>query len=455
MHTDDTIVAPVTPAGEGGVSILRLSGADSLPILHKFFKPACGTRDLADRQLYYGHLLRPDGDVLDEIMAVFMQAPRTYTCEQVVEIHCHGSPGIVRDILDLCIDAGARVARPGEFTLRAFLNGRLDLSQAEAVIDLIKSRTASSQRIAFSQLEGRLSRFIYKLRDQLCDQLALVETYIDFPDEDIDQPHILKLRQTASDIAARITRLLEGFDSGRVLREGASILIIGRPNVGKSSLMNRLLGEQRAIVTDIAGTTRDTIEEQLTIGNIPVRLIDSAGIRETADPIEAQGVDRARVMSESADLVLLVIDGSCGITADDRLALSFVDTSRVILVVNKIDLGSLPLEAPFDHFRQSAVCARTGDGMAALQEEVEAELLGHPHAAAGEDILLSDRRHRDALVRSRQFLDRFLDGLDRQVSAEFLALELREALAGLGEITGETTPDEVLDRVFERFCIGK
>lgn len=455
MHTDDTIVAPVTPAGEGGVSILRLSGDDALTILHKLFKPACGSRELSDRYLYYGHLLRSDREVADEVMVVYMAAPRTYTREEVVEIHCHGSPMIVRTILDLCIDAGARVARPGEFTLRAFLNGRIDLAQAEAVIDLIQSRTESSRRLAFSQLEGKLSRFVYELRERLCDQLALVETYIDFPDEDIELPHARILQQGAGENAGSIDQLLAGFDSGRVLREGASILILGRPNVGKSSLMNRLVGEQRAIVTDIAGTTRDTIEEQLSIGSVPVRLIDSAGIRHTDDPIEAQGVERARSLGESADLVLLVIDASSGATVDDRLALSFVDAGRVLLVVNKVDLGRLPIESPFDRFRQIPVCAKTGEGIEALQQQVEIELLGKPAASASGENLLSDRRHRDALVRSRGCLERFLEELDSGQSPEFLALEMREALNALGEITGQTTPDEVLDRVFERFCIGK
>lgn len=455
MQTEDTIVSPVTPAGEGGVSIVRLSGSQSLPLFKKVFKAACGHREFKSHLMYYGHILDLSGAVIDEVMAVYMAAPRTYTREDVVELHCHGSPGIVQKVLDICIDRGARVARPGEYTFRAFMNGRLDLAQAEAVIDLIKARTQSSQRIAFSQLDGKLSAFVHQLRDQVSDQLALVETYIDFPDEDIEHPHVCALRQVAGSICDQIDRLLDGFDSGRVLREGASILIMGRPNVGKSSLMNLLLGEQRAIVTDIAGTTRDTVEEQLSIGNIPVRLIDSAGIRQTLDPIETQGVQRAKALAGRADLVLLVVDGSYGITADDRLALSFVDETRVLLVVNKIDLGRLPLETPFDHFKQIPVCAKTGDEIDTLQKQIEIELLGHPYDSTDESILLSDRRHRDALVKCRESLELFLKGIEQEQSPEFLALELREALSSLGEITGETTPDEILHRVFDRFCIGK
>jgi len=455
VQTEDTIVSPITPSGEGGVSIIRLSGSQSLPILKKVFKAACGKQEFASHQFYYGQILDVEGAAIDEVMAVYMASPKTYTREDVVEIHCHGSPGIVRSILDVCIDRGSRVARPGEYTFRAFMNGRLDLTQAEAVIDLIKSRTQSSQRVAFSQLDGKLSTFIYKLRDQVCDQLALVETYIDFPDEDIEQPHVCALGQVAGSIRDQIDNLLDGFDSGRVLREGASILIMGRPNVGKSSLMNRLLGEQRAIVTDIAGTTRDTIEERLSIGNIPVRLIDSAGIRDTLDPIETQGVQRAQSLAGSADLVLLVVDGSYGITSDDTLALSYIGKTRILLVINKIDLGRLPLESPFNHFPQVPVCAKTGEGIEALQKQVEVELLGHPYDFGGEDILLSDRRHRDALVRCRDSLSSFSQGLEQENSPEFLALELREALDSLGEITGETTPDEILNRVFDKFCIGK
>jgi len=394
--------------------------------------------------------------LVDEVLAVVMRAPHSYTREDVVEVQCHGGHHVVQRILDLFLDLGeVRLARPGEFTLRAFLNGRLDLAQAEAVIDVIRARTETASSVAVRQLEGRLSRSIHVYRDQLVDLLSLVEAYIDFPEEDIELPILERLATTASGVESQMGELLATFDSGRVMREGLSVLIIGRPNVGKSSLLNALLGESRAIVTDIPGTTRDTIEESLSLGGFPLRLVDTAGIRRALDPVEAEGVRRAEAKIDSADLILLVIDGSVAPKEDDYLALRACEQTRCLLVVNKSDLPSVPLDEAFSFLPRVNVSTHSGDGIDELQQRVLEFFTPPTRGDARESVLLSDRRHREALLRARAGVGKFMGAVAVGASPEFLAVELREALHALGEITGETTPDEVLDRIFSRFCIGK
>lgn len=456
MDTRDTIVAPATPVGEGGVGIIRLSGSCAVQYLEQVFHPASGRFPLLSHRLYYGHLRDPDGELVDEVLAVVMRQPGSYTKEDVVEVHCHGGSLVLRRVLDLFIDLGARLARPGEFTLRAFLNGRIDLTRAEAVLEVIRARSEAFSRIALQQLEGRLSRVIYRFRDRMADQLALIEAYVDFPEEDLELPHRESLLSAAAELSSEIDQLLSTFDTGRVLREGLSVLILGRPNVGKSSLLNALLGEARVIVTEIPGTTRDLIEESLTLGGVPLKIVDTAGIRSTLDPVESEGVRRARGKVAQADLVLLVIDGSQPVEPDDFLALEACAETRVLIVVNKGDLGALPLPSPFDMMPAVSVSALTGEGLDALRDAVvKYGCGGDSGGESRESVLLSDRRHREALVRCRESLERFRLGLEEETSPEFLAFELREGLAALGEITGETTPEDVLERIFTRFCIGK
>ncbi|MBE0599646.1 MAG: tRNA uridine-5-carboxymethylaminomethyl(34) synthesis GTPase MnmE, partial [Desulfuromonadales bacterium] len=306
----DTIVAPATPPGEGGIGILRLSGPRAAEILQSFFRPSRGSGPLASHRLYHGRLITRQGICADEVMAVVMRAPRSYTREDVAEIHCHGGPQVMRRLLDLFIESGIRLARPGEFTLRAFLNGRLDLAQAEAVIAVIRSASEAASQVALQQLAGKLSQAIHTIRDQLVEVLALIETEVDFPEDELELPSRQALQERVEVARGEIDQLLASFDTGRTLREGMAVLILGKPNVGKSSLLNALLGEARAIVNPAPGTTRDTIEENLNLGGIPLRLVDTAGIRHTTDPIEAEGVRRARAKIPSADLVLLVVDGS-------------------------------------------------------------------------------------------------------------------------------------------------
>lgn len=455
IDNQETIVAIATAPGEGGIGIVRLSGGRAEDLLRNYFQPAAGIDRLTSHQLYYGHFRHPDGEMIDEVMAVIMRAPRSYTREDVVEVHCHGGLIVLRRIVDLFVEGGARLARPGEFTLRAFLNGRIDLARAEAVIDVIRSRSEAACRVALGQMEGRLSRRIYHFRDTISDLLAEVEAGIDFPEEELEVADQQRLVGSADAIEGEISSLLDSFDSGRILRDGLSILIFGKPNVGKSSLMNALLGEARTIVSDIPGTTRDTVEESLVLRGLPLRLIDTAGVRQSVDPIEAEGVQRAQAKVSGADLVLLVVDGSRELDADDHQALAACGIDRTLLVINKQDLGLCPLATEFAALPAVSISARDGLGIDSLVDGVSDFFTANCGGEGQETALLSDRRHREALLLARNALQRFHVSLEEGHPTEFGALELREALDALGEITGETAPEDILEKIFTRFCIGK
>lgn len=453
----DTIVAPATPPGEGGVAVIRISGANAEALLQRFFRPSAPPEIFSSHRLYHGVILNRAGLALDEVLAVIMRAPRSFTREDVAEIHCHGGPTLVARILDLLVDGGARLAQPGEFTFRAFLNGRIDLTRAEAVIDLIRSRSAAAGNLAFRQLSGELSRAVFRHRDALLHTLAEVEAWIDFPEEDLPLPSLEKFRNQAFQVSLQVDELLAGFATGRALREGLSLLILGSPNVGKSSLLNVLLGESRAIVTDIPGTTRDTIEEPLVLGGVPLRVVDTAGIRDSIDPVEAEGVRRTQEKVAGADLILLVVDSSRPVGDSDAQALALCNGRPTLVVANKADLGTLTPVGRWCELPRVTISTHTGFGIDDLRAQILHTVQGQDACGGdiGESVLVSDRRHREALVRCRAALKLFLEGIEAGRDFEFLAFELREALAALGEITGETTPEQVLDLIFSRFCIGK
>jgi len=455
IDNQDTIVAIATAPGEGGIGIVRLSGADAEKLLNHYFVAVGSEAPLTSHRLYYGHFRHVGGELIDEVMAVIMRAPRSYTKENVVEVHCHGGSVVLRRVVDLFVDAGARMARPGEFTLRAFLNGRIDLARAEAVIDVIRSRSEAACRVALGQMEGRLSRQIFQFREEISDLLAEVEAGIDFPEEELPLADRQRLITASSTIEQKMEVLLRSFESGRLLREGLSILIFGKPNVGKSSLMNTLLGEARTIVSDIPGTTRDTVEESFILKGMPLRLIDTAGVRQTLDPIEVQGVQRAQAKVAGVDLVLLVIDGSQPLDEDDHKALQVCDPERTLLVVNKQDLGSYALPVEFKVLPAVCISAQSIEGIQSLLDRVVSFFSQSSGSEGRETTLLSDRRHREALLLARNALERFRSTVTDEQPSEFGALELREALQALGEITGETAPEDILEKIFTRFCIGK
>jgi len=456
MYSADTIAAISTPLGEGGIGIIRISGPEALPLLGKIFRPV-NSGGFQSHRFYYGEVLNPvSGLVLDEVMAVFMQNPRSFTREDVVEIHCHGGTLIVQQLLDLVLHTGARLAEPGEFTKRAFLNGRIDLVQAESIIDIIRAKTDFSASLAQHQRDGSVSAQLIAIRDDIRQMLALVEAYVDFPEEDLGATDLSRLFVLADAALEQSRFLTQSYVEGKVLRDGVSVIIAGKPNVGKSSLLNTLLREKRAIVTSMPGTTRDLIEEVVNIRGLPVKLLDTAGIRSSADPVEQEGIRLAMARIPAADLALYLLDSSRPFDADDRLVADSLAGSNYILVLNKCDLEG-KLEIPADQVAKPCISISTADGSGidGLKDAVADMFLHGKAEDKRELVMLSRSRHRDALLRVEESLLRFVCALKESAAYELLALDLRDALDAIGEITGETTPDDILDLIFAQFCIGK
>lgn len=458
MRPDDTICAIATPPGEGGVGIVRLSGPSARAILHGLYRTErLRVRvDWPSHRLFLGHVVDPDsGEPIDQVLAVFMQGPRSYTGEDVVEIHAHGGPAGLRRIVDAALRLGARAPAPGEFTQRAFLNGRLDLAQAEAVIDVIRARTDLALRTAMGQFSGKLSSRVQGLSDRLLDWTAQLEATLDFPEDDIPSVSYPQLVAGAADVLAAIDGLLARAEQGQVLRDGVRVAIVGAPNVGKSSLLNALLGEQRAIVTEVAGTTRDSIEEWLSIEGVPMRVIDTAGIRHSDDAIEAAGIERARRHLEGADLVLLVLDSSRPPDENDREIAALTAGRPRIVVVNKADLPPSPEAVALAGDDASVrISARTGDNLAALRAAMALRVTGGG-LAVGDELVGGNLRHRDALYRAREHVRKARVTAEAAMAADFVTIDLRAAVDALGEITGARVTDEVIDRIFSQFCLGK
>lgn len=455
MYVRDTIAAISTPVGEGGIGIVRISGPASLPIAESIFK-AKSNGGLKSHRFSYGAVVTPESDELvDEAMIVYMKGPNSYTREDVVEIQCHGGTLVVSRILSLVLSEGARLAEPGEFTKRAFLNGRIDLVQAEAVMDVISSRTDAALTLAQHQREGLLSKRIATVKDGIVYALAYVEALIDFPEDDVDVAVETDVLGKVSPALAELDALIDGFDEGRVLRDGVSVVIAGKPNVGKSSLLNTLLKERRAIVTSVPGTTRDLIEEVVNINGLPVKLLDTAGIRESDDQVEQEGVRLSLDRIPKADLVLFVVDGSSIFGPEDASILQAIGSKSCIVVRNKCDL---PVNAVLPEACTGPVVAistLTGEGIPELRDAITNAFM-HGHAIDGREfVAVSKARHRDALLKARTSLQSFVGNLEASVNMELLPVDLRDALDAVGEVTGETTADDVLDRIFSSFCIGK
>jgi len=459
LALDDTIVAISTPIGEGGIGIVRLSGPEAKVILKKLFLPAgwhaaeMPKFDPESHHFYYGHVIDSDtGDVVDEVLAVLMQAPRTYTRQDIAEIHCHGGIVPLRRTVELSLHHGARLAEPGEFTLRAFLNGRIDLAQAEAVLDIVRAKTEVSLRVAMQQLDGQISNSVRKVRSTLVDILAYLEASIDFPEDEIPP---LDVASALAQAKKRIKALLAQADQGLIYRQGVRTAIVGRPNVGKSSLLNALLRTDRAIVTPIPGTTRDTLEETLNLRGIPLCLIDTAGITESADLIERLGIERSRQALQQADLILLVIDGSERLQAEDFEIAELVRNRDVIVVVNKLDLPAVADESLIlPNARHVHLSALTGEGLDLLKDAI-VETIFAGQVQTSDVPVVSNPRHCEILRRALSQVTAAEESYRAKLTADLIAIDLTAAVNALGEITGETVSDDVLQAIFSNFCIGK
>jgi tRNA modification GTPase len=474
---NDTIAAIATPPGVGGIGVVRVSGADAFALVLPLLQRPGGQTELPPSHLLtYGHIIdATSGETLDEVLVAFMRAPHTYTREDVVEIQGHGGPLVLQRILRAVLAQGARMAHPGEFTLRAFLNGRLDLAQAEAVMDLINAQTEASQRLAMQQLRGRLSAQVQETRGAILGVVARIEASIDFPEEEVPIPQPEELRPLIAQAQEQVGKLLAGSEQGRLYRQGLRTAIIGRPNVGKSSLLNALLRTERAIVTPVAGTTRDTVEEVANLRGIPLHLIDTAGITPSADPVEQIGVQRSRAAAESADVVLLVFDGSEPLMEQDMRVCDELQTMGfgtgsasseqscshkrpVIIVVNKVDCTQkIEMEEVYRLWPRSALVRTstlTGEGLPQLENTI-ADLVLAGKILHSESVLITSARHQEALRRAAEHLRASFVSLDQRLPLDFVSIDLRAAYDALGEVTGETASDDLLDKIFGEFCIGK
>ena len=461
MYIDDTIAAIATPPGIGGVGIIRVSGKDSFPIVNSLFKSA-GTVPLMDRQnrtIQYGTIVDPvTNKTIDEVLVLLMKGPHSYTAEDVVEIQCHGGIVPVRQILKLLVNHDVRMAEAGEFTKRAFMNGRIDLTQAEAIIDIIEAKTEDSLSLAVSQLDGTVSSFVKDVREQLIAMIAHLEVTIDYPEEDIEDVSAQEVRTGLAPILEKMDNLLATAQRGKLLRDGVMVSIIGRPNAGKSSLMNALLREDRAIVTNIPGTTRDSIEEFLTIQGIPVRLIDTAGIRETEDIVESMGVEKARQYLDKADVVVLVIDGSKPLEPEEQELLQLITNRPSIIFLNKADQAQCVSKeeiAALGTFTEIVtISAAQGEGMDEMARVITSLVQGGS-VQASHEAMLSNVRHITLMEQAKVSLDQSILAIDSGMPIDLIVTDIRAAWELLGDITGESLRESMVDELFKRFCLGK
>ena len=459
MFIDDTIAAIATAPGEGGIGIIRISGEKSLQVAESIFKSVTGKliKDYNTRTLIYGTIV--DGEkVIDEVLVAYMKGPKSYTGEDVIEINCHGGFISVKKILELILSKDVRLADAGEFTKRAFLNGRIDLSQAEAIIDIIKAKTDKSHEVAQSQLEGLLSKKIRELRFKVTEVLAHLEVSIDFAEEDVEEITYKTLRENAEDLKNEIKKLYDTSESGKILRDGLKTVIIGKPNVGKSSLLNAILGENRAIVTDIAGTTRDVIEEFVNIKGIPLKIVDTAGIRETEDIVEKIGVEKSKESYNTADLVIMVLDSSRPLSQEDREILETLENKKTIVLLNKTDLEQ---QIDIDELSKYVDCssiikisALQYKGIEELQDKIEA-MVYKGSVKNSSSLMITNSRHKDALLKAYESINDAINAIDQKMPYDFIEVDFKNIWDYLGYINGDTVKEDLLDTIFANFCIGK
>lgn len=449
----DTITAIATPLGEGAIGIVRISGSKALAIIKKIFKGK-NLDDVPSHTINYGHIVE-NGAIIDEVMVSVMRAPKTFTREDVIEINTHGGVAVTNEILQLVLRSGARMADPGEFTKRAFLNGRVDLAQAEAVMDLIRAKTDKAMAVAVQQLDGSLSNLINNTRQEILNTLAQVEVNIDYPEyDDVEEMTTALMREKTQEFETLLTNLLKTARRGKILREGLSTAIIGRPNVGKSSLLNNLLREEKAIVTDIEGTTRDVIEEYVNIKGVPLKLIDTAGIRETDDLVEKIGVERSKKALEEADLVLLVLNSAEKLTDQDRTLLEISQNSNRLILLNKTDLPEQieTDQLPEDCIKISVIKNQNID---VIEERINKLFFDNAAIVEKDATYLSNARHISLIEKALKSLQAVNDGLELGMPVDLLQVDMTRTWEILGEITGDSAPDELITQLFSQFCLGK
>ncbi len=457
MNTD-TIAAIATFPGNAGINIIRISGNDSLDIAEKIFinKNKKQNISLKPRYLHYGHIVDKNDRVIDEVLISYMKSPNTYTREDIVEINCHGGIISAKKILETVLEHGCRPAERGEFTKRAFLNGRIDLAQAEAVIDIINSKTDSSHEISVNHLEGRLSKEINEIVDNIMELLANIEVNIDFPEYDEDEVTIDKVRDLSEKTAGRIDKLISTADTGKIFKEGIKTVILGKPNVGKSSLMNFLLNENRAIVTEVPGTTRDTIEEYVNIKGVPLRIIDTAGIRETDDRVEKIGVEKALQKVEEADLVIMIFDSSRELEDDDKKILKYIEDKKVIYIKNKTDLEERLNISEYGSIEKEAISISVlkNQGLDEIIDKI-AEMFFRGTINVSDELIINNVRHKNLLINAKNSLLEVLSSIEGNMTIDFIEIDLKQAMEYLGLIVGKTVSDDLMDKIFNEFCIGK
>ena len=459
MMTSDTIAAIATALTNSGIGIIRVSGNEAFDIVDRIFRPKNKRKKLKEEKTYtvhYGHI--QDGDeIIDEVLAIVMRGPHSYTAEDTVEIDCHGGVLVMKKILETVIKYGARMAEPGEFTKRAFLNGRIDLSQAEAVIDVINSKNNYALKSSVSQLSGSMSKKVKELREKLLFEIAFIESALDDPENISLDGYPEKLKVTVNDMQEELNRALSTFDSGRVLSEGIRTVILGKPNAGKSSLMNVLVGEERAIVTDIAGTTRDTLEENIRLHGISLNIVDTAGIRETEDVVEKIGVDKARANADDADLLIYVVDGSCPLDENDYQIMNLIEGRKSIVLLNKTDLEMVltPEEIKEKTGKEVvAVSAKEQRGIDLLEEKIK-ELFLSGEIDFNDEVMITNVRHKTAMSEALKSLSLVKQSIEDQMPEDFYSIDLMNAYEQLGTIIGESLEDDLVNEIFNKFCMGK
>ena len=448
-----TIAAISTPAGVGGIGIIRISGEEALNILQKVFKPIRNA-EYQSYHMRFGYLVDEEANVLDQALVSYFKAPKTYTGEDICEINCHGGTLSTKKVLELVLRNGATLAEPGEFTKRAFLNGKMDLTQAEAVIDLINSKSEKENKASLKQLEGVLGNKIRSIKASMVDLLVDIEANIDYPEYDIEEVRREKMLGILIKNVEELEKLEQSFHSGKILREGVLTAIIGRPNVGKSSLLNTLVKEERAIVTEVAGTTRDTIEEYITIKGIPLKIVDTAGIHKTSDIVEEIGVNKSMKVLENADLVLMMLDATQNLSSEDQKLLDRIQTKNHLIIINKIDIGKSIRKEMFPEDNVIEISAKTLEGMEQLENKIE-EMFSVSNMEVDHGLIVTNVRHQTLISKAKNGIQKAIESIQSGIPIDMISIDLQDAIQNLGEMIGESISEDVVKGIFAKFCVGK